>query len=359
VAAVPTTPEGADRVWAESRCPEIHVRGRRLSPTPVFHTYWKFAAARHDVYLRRLSGDTPPWSVDPILQEYRFTNAFRAADRVSQFLIREVIHGAHAPRTAEDIVFRVLLFKFFNKVSTWRHLEAQLGPISWATYDFARYAEALDGASSCGPIYAAAYVIPPPRLGEATKRRNHLRLLELLMRDGFPQLVESSPSLSTVYERLRCYPSLGRFLAFQFTIDLNYTELLTADENEFVVAGPGACDGIRKCFGLAARGIEEDIIRYVTEHQEEYFDRLGLEFDGLFGRPLHLIDSQNLFCEVDKYARVAHPDVGGASGRTRIKQKFRASLEALLPFFPPKWALRVPRTTRTPSGQQTLFSLSA
>ena len=51
-------------------------------------------------------------------------------------------------------------------------------------------------------------------------------------------------------------------------------------------------------------------------------DRLGLEFRSLWGRRLQLIDCQNLFCEVDKYARVRHPEVVGVSGRTRIKQKY-------------------------------------
>jgi hypothetical protein len=52
-----------------------------------------------------------------------------------------------------------------------------------------------------------------------------------------------------------------------------------------------------------------------------------------------LIDCQNLFCETDKYARVAYPHLEGISGRTRIKQAFRASGRLLAPVFPPKWNL--------------------
>jgi len=51
-----------------------------------------------------------------------------------------------------------------------------------------------------------------------------------------------------VYERLLRYPGLGPFLAFQYAIDLNYSDLLDFDEDDFVVAGPGALDGISKCF---------------------------------------------------------------------------------------------------------------
>ena len=115
--------------------------------------------------------------------------------------------------------------------------------------------------------------------------------------------------------------------------------MLQFNEDDFVVAGPGAKDGIRKCFGKTATGIEADVIQYMVDNQEQHFDRLGISFPGLFGRRLHLIDAQNLFCEVDKYARVRHPEVAGISGRSRIKQKFRVAGPLALPSFPERWGL--------------------
>src|SRR4051794_32141122 len=98
------------------------IGGRRLDATPVFDTYWRFAAARQAVYEARLAGVLAPWTDDPVLREHRFTNVFRAADRVSQFLISEVIYN-EGEHDAEDLVFRTLLFKFFNRIGTWRGLE--------------------------------------------------------------------------------------------------------------------------------------------------------------------------------------------------------------------------------------------
>jgi len=322
--------------------PLVRIAGRTLVPTEVFDTYWRFAAARQAMYMRRLEGSTPPWTADPILRDHRFTNAYRAADRVSQFLIGDVIYAEDSPRQVHDVVFRILLFKLFNRIDTWSALESALGEIHWRSFDFTRYGEALDEAAREGPVYSAAYVMPPPRLGERSKRLNHLRLLERMMRDGLAVFIEDRPGLERVYERLLAYPSMGRFLAFQFTIDLNYSDAMEASEDEFVVAGPGACDGIVKCFGKAARGIESDVIRYMADTQDSHFARLGLDFPGLFGRRLQLIDCQNLFCEVDKYARVVHPSVAGVSGRTRIKQKFKPISEPLRAFFPPKWRLARP-----------------
>jgi len=81
------------------------------------------------------------------------------------------------------------------------------------------------------------------------------------------------------------------------------------------------------------------VIRYLADTQSHHFARLGLSFGGLRGRPLQLIDCQNLFCEVSKYSRVSHPDIRGVSGRTRIKQAYRHDPAALTAWFPPKWGL--------------------
>jgi hypothetical protein len=200
-----------------------------------------------------------------------------------------------------------------------------LGEIRWGSFDFDRYRDALDQAAQHGPIYSAAYVIPPPRLGEGSKRVDHLRLLERIIRDGLPSFIADNEGLESVYLRLRSYPSLGRFLAFQFAVDLNYSPVMNASEDEFVVAGPT---------------------------QQSHFARLGLRFPGLFGRRLQLVDCQNLFCEIDKYARVAHPSARGISGRSRIKQKFRPLAAPLSAVFPPKWRLTAVPYVGTPSTNQ-------
>ncbi|WP_100470533.1 nucleotide kinase domain-containing protein [Mycobacteroides abscessus] len=316
----------------------ITVAGRALRPTPVFDTYWRFASERQAIYEARLGEQGAPWTADPILANFRFTNCYRASDRVSQFLIQRVAY--HGDQSAGETTFRVLLFKFFNRVSTWKLLENELGDLRWNNFDIDHFDQILSDAFDHGQrLYSAAYVIPPPRLGARRKHTNHLRLLRSMMDDDLPARLQDSPSMEHAFALLRSYPTMGDFLAFQMLIDLNYSTLLDFDEMDFVVAGPGARDGIRKCFGAEARGIERDVIRYMADAQGEHFARLGLDFAGLNGRPLQLIDCQNLFCEVDKYARVAHPEVNGLSGRSRIKQKFAPIMDRLTAWFPPKWGI--------------------
>ncbi|SDS47951.1 hypothetical protein SAMN05216371_0008 [Streptomyces sp. TLI_053] len=316
----------------------VRIAGRVLTPTPVFDTYWRFAAVRQQVYLARL-GEVPASAMsDPVLAQHRFTNCFRAADRVSQYLIGEVSY--RGDQDWQEVFFRTLLFKVFNKITTWQLLEEHLGEVTWHGYDFLTVDRVLSGAFAAGQrLYSAAYITPPPSLGEQRKHSNHLRLVEMMMDRGAPERVQEATSMREAYQVLLDFPALGPFLAYQYLIDLNYAAGLSFSEMDFVVPGPGARDGIRKCFGAAASGIEAEVIRYMADTQAEHFARLELSFGGLRGRPLQLIDCQNLFCEVDKYARVVHPDIAGISGRSRIKQLYRADSAPLTAWFPPKWGI--------------------
>lgn len=334
--------------------PEIRVAaGHVLKTTSVYDTYWRFAAKRQDLFMRRVTGAPSPWTDDPILASYRFTNVYRAADRVSQYLIRHVIYDG--PQAKDEIFFRVMLFKIFNRIETWKALVSEVGSLSWRGFDFQRYAQVLDDMLVRGvPIYSAAYIMPSPPLGSPRKHRNHLGLLEHMMRSGAPTRVARARSFQEMFEILRGYPSLGDFLAFQFAVDLNYSDLTHFSEMEFVVAGPGARDGIRKCFQDTDDLSDCDIIRIMAARAYEEFERLDLVFQTLWGRELQLIDCQNLFCEVGKYARVVHPTIKGRSGRCRIKQKFAQKPEPLPQWYPPKWGLEVPSTLRAKRTERGL-----
>jgi alpha-glutamyl/putrescinyl thymine pyrophosphorylase clade 1 len=301
---------------------------------------------RQQVYHARLRGAAPPWTTDEIVASHRFTNCYRAADRVSQYLINEVIYrGSQDP---DEVLFRILLFKFFNRISTWKLLYTALGRPTWGRFRVDRYDQILTGALSHGqPIYSAAYLMPSPRLGAQRKHTNHLLLLQQMMRRGLRNRLQASASMADAFQVLGSYPGLGNFLAYQLIIDINYSTMIDFAEMDFVVAGPGARDGICKCFGRGARGVEADLIRYMSDTQEEHFARLDLSFPSLNGRQLQLIDCQNLFCEVDKYARLAHPEITGYSGRSRIKQRFVPDDQALTSWFPPKWGINGSPESRT------------
>ena len=359
VMARPSNRKGQKRTKAGTAPRRRGAAGRdRWSPTkttPVFDTYWRFAAERQAIFFKRIAGEPWPWTDDAILREYKFTNAYRASDRVSQYLIRNVIYsGDQAPA---EVLFRILLFKFFNKIETWELLLHELGRVTWSDFDFRRYDDVLTKAiESRRRIYSGAYIMPSGgrSLPHRAKHRNHLDLLQLMMGDDLADRVRAAKSMLDLFDLLRGYPTLGDFLAYQYATDINYSTITDFSEMSFVVPGPGARDGLRKCFSDPGGLSEVDLIKRTADRQEEEFGRLGLEFQSLWGRPLQLIDCQNLFCEVDKYARAAHPDIAGLSGRTRIKQKHRPNLEPIHFFYPPKWGLktRVEATLNEAKGKR-------
>lgn len=311
-----------------------------LNPSIVYDTYWKFAARRQEIFFARFSGQKNPWSNDHILKDYKFTNAYRASDRVSQYLIKEVIYKGS--QEINEVFFRIMLFKLFNKIETWELLCNYFKPIEYSSFDIQSYDYILTQAAAEGcRIYSAAYIMPTGGRNTRYKRKHlmHLNLIHSMMNDELPKRISDAKSMGKVFELLRSYPGIGDFLAYQYTIDINYSELTNFSESEFVVPGPGAKEGILKCFRKTSGLTDAEIIKVVMEHQEEEFKRLGLNFKTLWGRPLQLIDCQNLFCETDKYARVRHPEFKGKTGRTRIKQKFSPNPKPIAYWYPPKWGI--------------------
>lgn len=321
----------------------IRVAGTTLETTPVFDAYWNFAAERQRIFFDRVVGaNATLLTRDPILAAFKFTNAYRASDRVSQYLIRNVIYRDDLPSDPENVFFRTLLFKIFNKIETWEALEREFGELSLSTYRFDAFDALLSHRQDNGHRnYAAAYIMPSAGnvFGYKKKHSNHLRLIEWMLKERFVDRLCQAPSMRDGFALLASAPSLGPFLAFQFTIDINYSPITDFSEREFVVAGPGALDGISKCF-VGARGVAPAaIIAHMADRQDDYFAELGISFRDLWGRELQLIDCQNLFCEISKYARAAFPEIRGLSGRTRIKQKFRSAGNVPPPWYPPVWGL--------------------
>jgi len=340
--------------------------GGQPSVTEGFTCYWAFAAERQRVYYRRLAGVPDPLSDDFIISTHRFTNAYRASDRVSQFLIKEVQYNKDW--NWQDTFVRTLVFKIFNRIDTWQHILEHAGEPDCAALLSGRVDRAVAKVAGTRPLYSAAYIMPPPRSGSGAKFERHLDLVRRMVTDGAPWKIQSASDMATAFEVLRRYDSIGDFLAYQYLTDLNYSPHLSFSETEFVVPGPGARRGIRKCFSDPGSMSDVDLIRWTWERQEVEFATRGLQWHGLWGRPLHLIDVQNLFCELDKYTRIALPQLTSRAPGTRIKQRYRRTPDPITAWFPPKWDLNdsvasqdLAELTRPPDpfGAESLFQLSS
>lgn len=327
----------------KNKTDKVLIINKKLKPKPsiVYNTYWRFAAERQNIFFKRFNGEAFPWSKDLILNQYKFTNVYRATDRVSQYLIKDVIYkGDQSP---DEIFFRLILFKIFNRISTWEFLQEELGELSWKKYSFKKYDKLLlELLNNKVSIYSAAYIMASGRsaFGFERKHQNHLKLIEQMIKEKVPYRLQECKKMDSAYNLLLSYPTIGEFLSYQYVTDINYSTLTKFSEMSFVKAGPGAKDGIAKCFKDFGDYTFEDIIKMMADNQEMEFERLGLDFTTLWGRKLQLIDCQNIFCEVGKYSRVKHPEITDYSNRTRIKQKFSVlSKDPIEFYFPPKWGI--------------------
>jgi hypothetical protein len=333
-----------------------------LERTPVWDTYWRFAAERHAIYLKRLRGEPPPWTDDSILQKFKFTCVFRACDRTSQYLIKDVIYNPVYPTEPQEYVFRTLLFKLFNKIEAWEVLTAAFGVPTWEEFDFEAYRKVMGAAWKEGKgtnIWNMAYVQNQNVHTEFRwKYERYLALLREMMDDGVTDKLQHAQTYEQAFNVLKKYPLHKEgFISMQHLTDINYSPVINFSENDWCVPGPGCLNGMQKCFSpptispylpnpppeLQAQAI----INQLVIDQEEHFKVNGYQPVTLFGRKLHAIDIQNVFCETDKYARKAHPEFNIIKNEEtgekyeQIKQPFKVSGLLRPPYFPPKWGLKV------------------
>ena len=305
----------------------------------TFKYYFYFIQERMNIFWKKFENSNN-LTDDPILQTFKFTNVYRACDRVSQYLIKNVIYKDLDRYTPEDVLLRILVFKVFNKIETWEYLNGE-NEITTNTFNVQKLTDALTRRQQTKPIFSNAYMMAGSHAeykGIPTKHQVWLQMIEdRFIKDQGLRTVLNAKSMAEVYSQLREYPLIGDFLAYQYTIDFNYSPYLNFDEDSFVKAGLGAVRGIKKCF-KSYGDTYEDAIRYTQNHFDLFQEKYGFTaFRPLPGREPKLIDLQNCFCETDKYLRAKMPDL--KVGNVRIKQRYKPSPEKIEYYFPKQWGL--------------------
>lgn len=307
----------------------------------IYDLYWYFACERQNIFWKKLNNEPAPWTNDRILQQYKFCNSYRFNDRVSQYLIKNVIYNGKK-YSAEDTLFRIILFKLFNLESTWELLTDCFGDITLENFDASKYSKVLNEAINSGnKIYNDAYISCANKVfGYDRKHDNHLALLyKMFVKDKMQNKILNCITMKEAFEIIKSYPLIGNFMAYQLVTDINYSDVVNWQENEFTVAGPGSQRGIKKCFIDKEGMSDEEIIKYMYENQDKEFARLNLNFKRIGNRSLQLIDCQNIFCELDKYCREAVPSL--KSNRVKIKKHYVEKKDKIEYKYPPKWNITI------------------
>ena len=321
--------------------------------------YFYFMQERMNMFWRKCEGKSH-LTDDPILREYKFTNVYRACDRVSQYLISKVIYKDVEQYSPEDTILRILVFKIFNKPSTWEYILQHYGDIKYKDFDPQKLSNVLTKQRETEAIFNNAYIMTGSSYRYQSLRYKHERWLQMVADEfidgGILDAILRSKSLEEIFNLLSDCSFIGGFLAYQYAIDFNYSPYLNYSENSFVKAGIGAIRGITKCFKSHGANYE-DAIRYIQDNIEVLRNKYGYtNFRSLPSHEPTLIDLQNCFCETDKYLRAKMPEL--LVGNVRIKQHYRETPSSIDYEFPPKWNIQAKlrsACTRKPIKELTLF----
>jgi hypothetical protein len=285
---------------------------------------WYWMAERHKIYLKKRDGAEPPWTKDPILQEYRFCNVFRELDTVTVW-IRENIREVYPQH--KNLWFMLAIARTFNWPPTLYKL-MYAGLWNRNTWEWQAVADLLDEQMSMGQkVYTGAYMIRAESdpsnpwynktkqeyiagcvLGNLWQDRKHISLA--LEQKGF------STSLQEAHSMFMGYHGWGPFMAYELVTDLRHTRYLenASDIMTWANAGPGALRGLNRL-----RGVDPKTPMSQEEANREMFVLLQLanmneELVFTLDHVIEMRDIEHSLCEVDKYLRVKNGE-----GRPRAK----------------------------------------
>ena len=263
--------------------------------------FWYWINERHRIYCKRKEGEEPPWTNDPILQKYRFTNVFRRLDRVSEDLVQHI--NEHPEATDEDILFNVVLYRTFNLPSTYDRLGGWL-PVLWWPKVRPWMLEKLDRMLANGEkIWTGAYMVTyHPKEGAYNKHCYYLQNIDRVARD-IRELC-AIRTLEEMTEALSTYEGYGRFNAYEFATDLTYTWVFenVPDRMTWANAGPGAKRGLNRYYGRPVnQGVPQSLA--VKEMRELLAESREPKKLAAWVPPLEMRDIEHSLCEYDKYMR--------------------------------------------------------
>lgn len=275
-----------------------------MDSTPLL--YW--VRERENIRLKRAAGFPVPWTTDPILATYRFCNVRRRDDRVSQWIIHNIIepYDDHS-----NLWVMLALARYVNWTPTLQEImDAGLWPTSdWPHWD--EIGAVIDARTLRGDqAWTGAYMIRAESNPNASwykwgKGRYVCERVigeELWSSRREIELALCFNSVHTAHSAICGRYGWGSFMAGQLVADLTYSSVLCGarDLTTWAPLGPGSTRGLNR---LAGRPLKQTISQEqaVEEMQQLYFDvlvELGAEF-----RDMTLHDLQNCLCEVDKYLR--------------------------------------------------------
>lgn len=258
---------------------------------------------RHAIYQRRAAGEPPPWTDDPILSEYKFTNPFRENDRVTVWM-RENWTKPHDDRSRGEILFNCCLFRM---VGTTEFAQHHGWVTDWnPTFTKVVIEEKLRRKERC---FTGAYIITNQGL-KCSKSEvvvDHFLTPIWKAKDHLGDVAWQTQSLQSTHRELGLYRGWGGggFMAYEVVTDLNHTRVLKHAQDRYLWAnaGPGAIRGLNRIHNRDLnKSMKQDVANdemLALLHNAPWHIGKHINYSDLDMRVI-----EHSLCEWDKYERV-------------------------------------------------------
>lgn len=272
----------------------------RCSIDDVLYWVWE----REMIRMSKVAGREAPYTHDPILSKYRFCNVRRRDDRVSQWIINNLLDD-YRLGGENDMWFVAAIARYVNWPPSLRELLAESAiPERAEDFDPDLFIRVMDGIKDSGQkVWGSAFMLYPGRETGSSKSETVARRFLLPLANEAARVRESLAEnrVEALVKCLTTFWGWNTFMAGQVAADLTYypQELGEAiDLYSWAPIGPGSSRGLARLAGvkLSQRWFQEDFNRRLIDVWTEIQEQIELDH-------FTLHDAQNCMCEMDKYWR--------------------------------------------------------
>ena len=206
--------------------------------------YWM--RERESIRRRRLARELPPWTRDPILQQWSFCNVRREHDRVTRWI---AANWRYPHADDPDLWFAMVVARFMNEPDTLREIGFPV-PL-----DPERFLRVMASRRARGAkLYRndAYRIRADNRLGRPTPEYQVADVFGPLWRNRREMRPRTGETLASYHRRLGRYHGMGDgFMSAQIVADLKFVPPLRSayDWMTFAVSGSGSRQGLNRVLG--------------------------------------------------------------------------------------------------------------
>jgi len=254
--------------------------------------FWYWINERHRIFIKRMHGDVKPWTTDPILLDYKFTNVFRELDTGTIWL-RQNFREPYRDREAL-LLFNIAWYRLFNLIDTSSY-------IGWIEeWDRERVLEKLSYRYKNNiPIFTSAHIVRGWN-GEQ-KFRSIVKVMDVLWeeKENLCRKIRRSNTLHHAVSLFKEIDLIGGFLAYEIVSDLRHTVILenAVDIMTWANPGPGCKRGLLRLVDYLlgdehAIALMLDLLHMSLDKKETHVPDLEMR------------DIEHSLCEFSKYMKV-------------------------------------------------------